>query len=146
MTNTTRVFTARYLITLDTAVLSAHRHTITVTGYGDSIQFTLDGQPATLERAASIRALALDLGTFERVSGPDLTADSSPIIGSQAACALHRDLARMGYTRNGSHYQLAAEALERPVFSLAILTAQDAQTVYGYACAQTGQGSKVWAV
>lgn len=140
--NNTRVFNARYNVAVDGSILSTHRHTITASGYGDALQFALDGDPITLARAASIRALALDLGTFERVSGPDLTADSSPIIGSQAACALHRDLARLGYTRNGSHYQLATEALERPVFSLAILTAQDAQTVYGYACAQAGQGSQ----
>ena len=136
-----RRFRARYLVTLDTAVLSAHDHTVTVSGYGDSIQFTLDGQPATFQRVEAIRKLAVNLGTFTRISGPSLT----PGIGNKAACTLHRDLARLGYTRNGSHLQIATEALERPVVSLATLSAQDAQTAYGYACAQIGQTSRIWA-
>ena len=67
------------------------------------------------------------------------------MIGKRAAASLHRDLARLGLTRNGSHYNLASEALERPVASLASLTAEEAQVAYGYACAQLGMSSRVWA-
>ena len=143
MNNDTRRFTARYLITLDTAVLSAHDHTITVTGHGDSIQFALDGNSATFERVEAIRKLAMNLGTFTRISGPSL----DPIgIGNKAACTLHRDLARLGYSYSSSHLQIATDSLERPIASLAALTAADAQTIYGYACAQMGMDSRVWAV
>ena len=123
MTNTTRVFTARYLITLDTAVLSAHRHTITVTGYGDSIQFTLDGQPATLERVTAIRHLAVNLGTFTRVSGPDLDP-----IGKARAHKFHVLIARKGVS--SAHYELASDILGREVLHLRDLTEADARTVW----------------
>ena len=129
--NSTRTFAARYLITLDTAVLSAHNHEITVTGYGSSIQFTLDGQPATYERVEAIRKLALNLGTFERISGPSLT----PPIGNALAHRLHIDLGRLHI---GGGHALASEVLGKRVTSLAALTLDEARELWSYAhaCAE----------
>ena len=123
MNNDTRRFTARYLITLDTAVLSAHDHEITVTGHGNSIQFALDGNPATFERVEAIRKLAMNLGTFTRVSGPSLDP-----IGKARACAMHKELTRKGYTTN--HYDLASGVLSREIASFAALTETEARTVW----------------
>ena len=127
MNNNTRVFRAAYLITLDTAVLSAHNHEITVTGYGDSIQFTLDGQPATYERVEAIRKLAVNLGTFERISGPSLT----PSIGNALAHRLHIDLGRLHI---GGGHALASEVLGKRVSSLAALTLNEARATWSLAC------------
>ena len=123
MNSTTRTFRARYLVTLDTAVLSAHDHTVTVSSYGDSIQFTLDGQPATYERVEAIRKLAVNLGTFTRISGPSLTP-----IGKARAHRMHIELARKGYP--SQHADLATGVLGRVIKHLRDLTEPEARTVW----------------
>ncbi|WP_051363331.1 hypothetical protein [Deinococcus murrayi] len=62
----------------------------------------------------------------------------TPTIGKARACELHRELGRLGY-RSHEHYLLATEALERPVASLATLTAQEAATLRSYAYGQLGR-------
>ena len=128
MNSTTRTFRARYNVEMDRTIIGAHDHLITVTGYGDSIGFKLDGQAVSYERAEGIRQLALNLGTFKRLSGPSLT----PSIGNRVAHQLHIDLARLGHV---NHDLVASEALERPVTSLAALTQLEAQAVWSLACA-----------
>ncbi|MPY67818.1 hypothetical protein F8S09_14190 [Deinococcus sp. SDU3-2] len=61
-----------------------------------------------------------------------------PVIGKAAARELHRELGRLGF-RN--HYATAAEVLERPVPSLALLSAEDAHTVRSYARGQWGMSA-----
>ena len=156
-----RTFSAKYRVTLDTATLSAHRATITVVGEGASAGVYEDGVQITVARGQWVRDMARatdgwvllsdtgdsDLVRLAVAAMDRLTAaQTAPAIGNKAASTLHRDLARLGYSYSSSHLQIATDALERPIASLAALTAADAQTTYGYACAQTGQGSKVWAV
>ena len=123
MTIAPRNFRARYLITLDTAVLSAHDHEITVTGHGDSIQFALDGNPTTFERVEAIRHLAMNLGTFTRVSGPSLDP-----IGKARAHRMHVELARKGFP--SQHADLATGVLGRVIRHLRDLTETEARTVW----------------
>ncbi|WP_156103421.1 hypothetical protein [Deinococcus sp. YIM 77859] len=59
-------------------------------------------------------------------------ADAGPLFAE-----LHRELGRLGY-RSGTHYALAEQALERPVSSLAALSAEEAATVRSYAYGQLG--------
>ena len=122
--NSTRTFTAAYPIFLDDAVIANAAHLITVTGYGDSIQFAVDGQPVSTLQAEGIRQLALSRGTFERLSGPSL----QPVIGKARARAMHVELARRGYPTN--HYDLASGVLNREIASLAALIEVEARTVW----------------
>ena len=119
-------------------------HTVTAFRIGNQIISALvDGSAATLERAAHLLTWAKAEGKIEVLETVDAV---QPItIGKRAACTLHKDLARLGYSYSSSHYQIAAEALERPVSSLAALTAQEAELTYGYACAQMGMSSRTWA-
>ena len=123
MNDSTRTFTAAYPIFLDDAVIAHASHTITVTGYGDSIQFAVDGRPVSTLQAEGIRQLALSRGTFERVSGPEILP-----IGKARAAAMHRELARRGYPT--CHYDLASGVLGREIASLAALTEVEARTVW----------------
>lgn len=59
----------------------------------------------------------------------------APTIGKPAACELHRELGRLGFT---NHYLTASDALGYPVASLAALSADDAYTVRSYARGQWG--------
>ena len=122
--NSTRTFTAAYPIFLDDAVIANASHLITVTGYGDSIHFAVDGQPVSTEHAEGIRQLALSRGTFERLSGPSL----QPVIGKARAHQMHIELGRNGFS--GQHYDLASGVLGREVTSFAALTEVEARTVW----------------
>ena len=124
MNDTTRTFRASYLVMTEGAVLSAHNHLLTFTGYGADIVITLDGQPCSFEHAEAITRCALSLGSFERLSGPSLT----PTIGKPAAHTLHVELAKRGYPTN--HYDLASGVLGRDVASLAALTENEARMVW----------------
>lgn len=126
MNSTTRTFRAKYLVIVETAVLSAHDYLLTFTGYGDSIQITLNGKRCSKAIAEVITRLALNLGTFERLSGPSLEAPQP--IGKKRAHAMHVELARHGYPTN--HYDLASGVLGREVASLAVLTEPEARTVW----------------
>ena len=131
MNDSTRTFRARFSITLDGAVLETRDHVLTVTGRSwETITATLDGQPVSVLRAAQITEMALQMGTFEKLT--ETAAAISPI-GNRAAHALHIELGRLGYGRG---YGVASEVLEREVTSLAALSAEDAQEVMSYACGQ----------
>ena len=124
MNDTTRTFRARYLVIVETAVLSVHDYLLTFTGYGAAIQITLDGKRCSKAVAEAITKLALNLGTFERLSGPELAQP----IGKARARAMHIELARHGYPTN--HYDLASGVLGREIASLAALTEVEARTVW----------------
>jgi hypothetical protein len=68
----------------------------------------------------------------EVLAGDAVTAQPA---GKPAAHALHIELGRLGYR---AHYALAAKVLERPVNSLAALTADELATVRSYAYGQLG--------
>lgn len=127
MNSTTRTFAARYPIFLDDVIIAQASHQITATGYGATLAFELDGQPATAEQVMTVRQLAEARGTFERISGPEMLP-----IGKAVAYTLHKDMAGLGL---GRHYQIAGEALGYPVSTLAALTRQEAQDVWSYSCA-----------
>lgn len=124
MNNTTRTFRASYLVMTEGAVLSAHNHLLTFTGYGADIVITLDGQPCSFEQAEAITRCALSLGSFDRLSGPSLT----PTIGKDRAHAMHVALAKHGHPTN--HYDLASGVLGREVASLAALNENEARRVW----------------
>ena len=131
MNDSTRTFRARYLVIVETAVLSAHDYRLTFTGYGAAIQITLDGKRCSKAVAEAITRLALNLGTFERISGPSLTLP----IGNALAHRLHIDLGRLHI---GGGHSLASEVLGKRVTSLAALTLNEAREVWSYAhaCAE----------
>ncbi len=124
MNDTTRTFRARYLVIVETAVLSAHDYLLTFTGYGAAIQITLDGKRCSKAVAEAITKLALNLGTFKRLSGPS----QQLVIGKARAHAMHVELARRGYPTN--HYDLASGVLNREIASLAALIEVEARTVW----------------
>lgn len=126
MNDTTRTFRASYQITLESAVLSAHTHIITITGRTlKTIQATVDGVIVTVEEAERITRLALSLGSFEKIG--ETSPEPSPI-GKARAHAMHVELARHGYPTN--HYDLASGVLGREVASLAALTEAEARAVW----------------
>lgn len=135
--NSTRTFTAAYPIFLDDAVIANAAHLITVTGYGDSIQFAVDGQPVSTLQAEGIRQLALSRGTFERLSGPSQQASQPITLTRRQAQALHLDLSRLGYT-SVAHYEVASATVGREVASLTELSSSEAQAVWQHACLVRG--------
>ncbi|WP_019588208.1 hypothetical protein [Deinococcus apachensis] len=54
-----------------------------------------------------------------------------PTIGKRRACELHRLMSHAGIP-SGEHYGFAGVALDRPVFSLATLTQQEARLVWHF--------------
>ena len=62
-------------------------------------------------------------------------APAPDTIGKEAARVMHVELAHLGFR---DHYAVAAEALCRPVSSLAALTAAEQNTVWSYARGQWG--------
>lgn len=99
---------------------------------GAPLSAEIDGKPAALEQAVSI---------IRRATRATVTAETleqlpaAAPIGKQAARTLHVDLARLGFRK---HYETAADALGRPVASLADLTAAESATVRSYARGQWG--------
>jgi hypothetical protein len=149
MTNDTANISSRtWNVTIPVMLEGAYLMTITATvtafKVGNQIISALvDGAEATLERAANLLTWAKREGTL---TVTETVEEAQPIsIGKRVACTLHKDLARMGYSHSSSHYQIAAEALERPVSSLAALSAEEAAAVFGYAQAQMGMSSTRWA-
>ncbi|WP_407570754.1 hypothetical protein [Deinococcus altitudinis] len=140
MNHTTRTFTAAYPIFLDDAVIAQAAHTITATGYGSALTFTLDGQPATLQQVTDVRALAESRGQCVRVSGPSLEAVAT--LSKRTAQALHLDLSRLGYT-HGAHYEVASAAVNRDLVSLTELTPLEAARVWVHACLVRGFSTPV---
>ena len=142
MNDTTRTFRARYLVIVETAVLSAHDYLLEFTGYGAAIQITLDGKRCSKAVAEAITKLALNLGTFERLSGPSLEATQPATLTKRQAQALHADLGRLGYA-NVAHYEVASATIGRELVSLTELTAEEAGRVWQHACLVRGYSTPV---
>jgi hypothetical protein len=104
-------------------------HTVTMTRTAAGFRAEVNGQPATMQEADAI----LRNATRRTVTAEQLEPVPAPSIGKAAACELHRELGRLGFR---DHYTTAAEVLERPVPSLAALTAEEAHTVRSYARGQ----------
>ena len=77
------------------------------------------------------------LGILSRVCSAVLAFEPEQVrtIGKAAAYELHKELGRLRYA---DHYATAAEVLERPVSSLAELTAEEAGAVRVYARVMRG--------
>lgn len=105
-------------------------HTVTLTRTAQGITAEVNGQPATLEQGVRLlnAAARVDVLSEELMPLP-------ATIGNRAARDLHLTLARLGYR---DHYTTASEVLERPVSSLAALTAEEAVTVRSYGYGQLG--------
>ena len=101
-------------------------YAVTISRTGQGFTAEVDGQPVDVLQADRI------LRAADRL---ELLAEVLPTIGKPAACNLHRELGRLGFK---DHYQTAADALGRPVPSLAALSPQDAYTVRDYARGQWG--------
>ena len=140
MNPTTRTFRAKYLVIVETAVLSAHEYLLTFTGYGDRIQITLDGRRCSKAVAEAITKLALNLGTWEHLSGPELEPVTT--IGKRTAAAPHADLGRLGYTHR-AHYEVASAAVGRELLSLTELTEAEMPCVWSHACLVRGFSTPV---
>ena len=57
-----RTYSAKYRVTLDTATLSAHRATITVTGDGANATVHEDGRPISAQRGQWLRDMSRATG------------------------------------------------------------------------------------
>lgn len=112
---------------LDGAVIQTRAHTVTLTRTAHGIEATVNGQPAPLEDAVSI------LQGADSVTKTGEVMEAAPI-GKPRAARLHRLMARAGVP-SGEHYGFAGAALDRPVFSLAALTEEDARSVWRFLCA-----------
>lgn len=119
---------ARVFVATRTVTLSGGRDE---QGHALPIVATVDGAEVPTEEAVQLLTWAKRDGRATLLSDER----SIPTIGKAQGCELHRELGRLGY-RN--HYSVAGEALERPVASLATLTAQEAGVVRSYAYGQLG--------
>lgn len=102
-------------------------HTVTITRTRSGFEAVIDGRAADVLHADRI------LRAADRLEVIAETLEAT--IGNAVACALHKELARIGYR---GHYALATEALGTQVSSLAALTADDAAIVRSYAYGQLG--------
>ena len=112
---------------MDGAVVQVRTHTVILTRTPTGIVALIDGQPADVLAADAILRGATTLIVQAEVL--------EVVIGKPAACELHKVLGRLGFR---DHYATAADALGRPVPSLAALTADEAATVRSYAYGQWG--------
>jgi hypothetical protein len=101
-------------------------YVVTISRTAQGFTAEVDGLPVSVLEADQI------LRAADRL---ELLAEVLPTIGKPAACNLHRELGRLGFK---DHYATAADALGRPVPSLAALSAEDAYTVRNYARGQWG--------
>ncbi|CAM3991453.1 hypothetical protein [Deinococcus frigens] len=107
-------------------VMSTAVYAVTVSRTGQGFAAEVDGVPVDVVAADRV------LRNADRL---ELLAETLDTIGKPAACNLHRELGRLGFK---DHYATAADALGRPVPSLAALTPVDAYTVRNYARGQWG--------
>jgi len=134
----TRTFKAEVLFNDCGTIREVKTFTIHLTKTTDSYTALIGGLAVELDDARDLLMLARSQGTLTETERSELEA---AVIGKAVASRLHKDLFRLGYTRNGAHYQLATEVLGRPVASLAGLSAADAAQVWSYACAQMGRAT-----
>lgn len=109
---------------MDGAVVQVRYHTVTLSRADGVLTAEIDGQPADVLAADCI----LSGATYRTVTAEVLEPE---VIGKPAAWELHRTLGRAGIPSK-EHYGYAAAALDRPVYSLALLTAQEREYVLVY--------------
>lgn len=121
---------------LDRVVISVHSYDVTIfrAHVGGEVRATIDGQPAELKQALYLIRDARKEELVAEVLAP-LPEPVATTIGKKEARTMHVELAHLGFA---DHYAAAADALGRPVTSLAGLTVAEAQTVYSYAYGQWG--------
>ncbi|WP_415577412.1 hypothetical protein, partial [Deinococcus radiodurans] len=94
--------------------------------------------PLTHAEAAQVLAQAaayLGRPAAQPLAPQPVSTPSGAPVGKATGRALHVELSRLGYRE---HYTAAADALGRPVPSLAALTAAEVKTVYAYAYGSLG--------
>ncbi|KQR40721.1 hypothetical protein [Deinococcus sp. Leaf326] len=106
---------------MDGAVVQVRHHTVTLSCADGVLTAEIDGQPADERDARHI----LRGATFRAVTAEVLEPE---VIGKPAAWELHRALGRAGIPSK-EHYGYASAALDRPVYSLALLTADESESV-----------------
>lgn len=109
---------------MDGAVVQVRYHTVTLSRADGVLTAEIGGQPAEVLEADRILRGATYRTVIAEVLEPE-------VIGRAAACELHRALGRAGIPSK-EHYGYAAAALDRPVYSLALLTAQESEAVLVY--------------
>lgn len=106
---------------MDGAVVQVRQHTVTLSRAEGVLTAEIDGQPADVLDADRILSGATFRTKVSEVLEPE-------VIGKPAAWELHRALGRAGIPSK-EHYGYAAAALDRPVYSLALLTADESESV-----------------
>lgn len=102
------------MTTVQTVTLSADRH-----GHKTA---QIDGKPAQVEDAVNI---------LNRAARVTLISEERQPIGKPRAARLHTLMGRAGIP-SGEHYAFAGAALDRPVYSLAALTEEEARAVWAF--------------
>lgn len=109
---------------MDGAVVQTRRHTVTLRRIEGKIEATIDGVARPLRDAISILKGADSVTVTHEELAPQP-------VGNALACELHRTLARAGIPSK-EHYGYAAAALDHPVHSLALLTADQVAAVLAF--------------
>ncbi|PTA68983.1 hypothetical protein [Deinococcus arcticus] len=99
-------------------------YTVTLTRTPAGIEATVNGEACEVARAVGILQAAHTVTLTAEVLAP------API-GKPRAAKLHRLMAHAGVP-SGEHYGFAGAALDRPVYSLAGLTEDEARQVWGF--------------
>lgn len=113
---------------MDGAVISASRHTVTLSRafVGGPLSAEVDGQTAELAYAVGL----LEDAWKTEVLAEDLAPLPAPAIGKARAHRLHKLLGSLPV----DHYGIAGRALGRDVQSLATLTEAEARQVWRFVC------------
>lgn len=109
---------------MDGAVVQVRHHTVTLRRIEGEIEATVDGVACPLREAVNI----LNGAGSVTVTREELAPQP---IGNVLGCELHRTLARAGI-HSKEHYGYAAAALDLPVYSLALLTADQMAAVLAF--------------
>lgn len=109
---------------MDGAVVQVRRHIVTLRRIEGEIEATVDGVACRLRDAVSI----LNGADSVTVTREELAPQP---VGNVLGCELHRTLARAGIPSR-EHYGYASAALDTPVYSLALLTADQVAAVLAF--------------
>ena len=138
----TRTYSANWNVRTENAYLMTLNYLVTVTldRATDTYSATVDGEDATVERAAQIISNAQADGIVTLISSSESAQPTT--ISKRAAGALHADLGRLGYTHH-AHYEVASAAVGRDLASLTELTEAETATVWAHACLVRGYSTPV---
>ncbi|WP_205750845.1 hypothetical protein [Deinococcus sp. Arct2-2] len=105
-------------------ITSVERDTVTLTRTAAGIEGTINGEPVEAIKAIRLLHGAHDLTVISEELEP-------ATIGNATAANLHRRLARAGIPAK-EHYGFATAALDKPVYSLALLTPEEHEVVLDF--------------